>query len=177
MKIQGKEIIAGDNKVVCRKTDTAFASPFSRATLLPGETLESFVEIDKADIPSEELREAIEAKIAEIDAYDKSSAVNQFYLNDIPCWLDRDTRVSLMNSTNIVKASGQESTVLWLNGQVLTIPCDTAIALLGQLEIYALACYNRTAEHKANVSNLTNVNSVKAYDHTTGYPEKLNLKF
>lgn len=127
--------------------------------------------------PEQQLAEAKDAKIAEITAYDKSDAVNQFYLNGTPCWLDRDTRVSLMNSTTITRDAGQENTVLWLNGKPLTIPCDTAIELLSRLEMYALKCYNKTAEHKANVQALTTAEQVKAYDYTTGYPEKLQLKF
>ena len=59
---------------------------------------------------------AKKAKIAEIIAYDTSSSVNGFMLNGLLVWLDKATRVGLMNSTTIAKAAGQETTTLWLGG-------------------------------------------------------------
>ena len=47
--------------------------------------------------------------------------------------------------------------------------------MLSALELYALACYNVTAEHKVAVENLTSLEEVKSYDYTTGYPEKLSF--
>lgn len=90
-------------------------------------------------------------------------------------WLDKDTRVGLMNSINIEKAAGRETTTLWLNNINLTIECDMAIQMLSALELYALACYNKTAEHKNTISNLETIQEVNDYDYTIGYPEKLNL--
>lgn len=113
--------------------------------------------------------------LAKIDAYDTSSEVNSFSLNGLPVWLDKDTRVGLMNSTQIEKAAGHETTTLWLGSVNLVINCDLAIQLLSALELYALECYNKTAEHKANVGKLTSIEEVEAYDYTTGYPDKLNL--
>lgn len=113
--------------------------------------------------------------LAKIDAYDTSSDVNSFSLNGLPVWLDKDTRVGLMNSTQIEKAAGHETTTLWLGSVSLVINCDLAIQLLSALELYALECYNKTAEHKANVRKLTSIEEVEAYDYTTGYPDKLNL--
>lgn len=114
-------------------------------------------------------------KINEITQYDVSPNVNSFKLNGMDVWLDKDTRVGLMNSTQIEKAAGHETTTLWLGTISLTIECDIAIQLLSALELYALACYNKTAEHKATVENLETIQEVKDYDYTQGYPEKLNL--
>jgi hypothetical protein len=47
--------------------------------------------------------------------------------------------------------------------------------MLSQLELYALSCFNKTAEHKAMVQSLESVEEVESYDYKTGYPEKLNL--
>ena len=113
--------------------------------------------------------------LAKIDAYDTSSEVNSFNLNGLPVWLDKETRVGLMNSTQIEKAAGHETTTLWLGSVSLVINCDLAIQMLSALELYALECYNKTAEHKANVGKLTSIEEVEAYDYTTGYPDKLNL--
>ena len=83
-----------------------------------------------------------------ITAHDTSSSVNGFILN---------------------------GTTVWFDGTSLTIPCDTAIEMLSALEMYALQCFNTTAQHKANIAAMTTVDDVTAYDYTTGYPEKIEL--
>ena len=57
-----------------------------------------------------------------------------------------------MNSINIEKNAGKEESVLWLNGICIVVNCDAAVQMLSSLELYALACYNKTAEHKLAVS-------------------------
>lgn len=122
------------------------------------------------------LEEAKEMLLAEIDAYDKSSAVNGFALNGAVVWLDKATRVGLMNSTSITKAMGQPTTTLWLGESKMEVPCDTAIQLLSALEMYALECFNVTAAHKKAVSELTSIEDVEKYDITAGYPAQLRME-
>lgn len=121
------------------------------------------------------LEEAKTEKIAEITAYDTSSSVNGFLLNGVLEWLDKATRVGLMNSTNIAKAAGQKTTTLWLGGAKFVIDCDEAIRLLSALEMYALECFNVTASHKAAVGWLMSLEEVEAYDYKTGYPKMLEM--
>lgn len=121
------------------------------------------------------LEEAKEMLLAEIDAYDTSSAVNGFMLNGLLVWLDKATRVGLMNSTTIAKAAGQETTTLWLKGIKLVVDCDKAIQLLSALEMYALECFNVTASHKAAVSELKSIEEVEVYDYKAGYPKMLEM--
>ena len=122
------------------------------------------------------LEEAKEMLLAEIDAYDKSSAVNGFALNGAVVRLDKATRVGLMNSTSITKAMGQPTTTLWLGESKMEVPCDTAIQLLSALEMYALECFNVTAAHKKAVSELTTIEEVEKYDITAGYPAQLRME-
>lgn len=112
-------------------------------------------------------------KLNELIVFDKSKDVNSFFVGDIQAWIDRDTRVSLMNSTQILKNAGRENTVLWLNGNAFSINCESLIQMLSALEIYALQCYNVTEQHKANINSLKDIEEIKSYDFTTGYPEKL----
>ena len=114
--------------------------------------------------------------LAEITAYDSSSSVNAFMLNGIQVWLDKATRVGLMNSTSIAKNMGQEKTSLWLGSYQLEVDCDKAIQLLSALEMYALECFNVTAAHKKAVSELDNIEAVLTYDYKSGYPEKLKME-
>ena len=113
--------------------------------------------------------------LAEIDKYDTSSAVNGFILNGQRVWLDKATRVGLMNSTTIAKAMGQPTTTLWLGDAKLVVECDKAIQLLSALEMYALECFNVTAAHKKAVAEMSTVESVLEYDYTAGYPKMLEM--
>ena len=121
------------------------------------------------------LKQAKADKIAEIVAYDTSDKVNGFILNGLLVWLDKATRVGLMNSTTIAKAAGQQTTTLWLGGLKLVVDCDKAIQLLSALEMYALECFNVTASHKQAVSELTTIEEVEAYDYKSDYPKMLEM--
>lgn len=114
--------------------------------------------------------------LAYIEKYDASSSVNSFLLNGMEVWLDKATRVGLMNSTAIAKNMGQEKTNLWLGSYQLEVDCDKAIQLLSALEMYALECFNVTAAHKKAVSELDNIEAVLTYDYKSGYPEKLKME-
>ena len=114
--------------------------------------------------------------LKKIEAYDTSPAVNGFSLNGAVVWLDKATRVGLMNSTSITKAMGQPTTTLWLGESKMEVPCDTAIQLLSALEMYALECFNVTAAHKKAVSELTSIEEVEKYDITAGYPAQLKME-
>lgn len=122
------------------------------------------------------IEEAKGMLLAEIEAYDTSPAVNGFSLNNTVVWLDKATRVGLMNSTSITKAMGQATTTLWLGESKMEVPCDTAIQLLSALEMYALECFNVTAAHKKAVSELTTIEEVEKYDITAGYPAQLKME-
>lgn len=139
------------------------------------EVMAAFEEF-KAKLAASELATAKAQKIAEIDAYDTSSAVNGFSLNGATVWLDKSTRVGLMNSTTITKAMGQPTTTLWLGESKMEVPCDTAIQLLSALEMYALECFNVTAAHKKTASELKTIEEVEKYDITAGYPAQLKME-
>ena len=113
------------------------------------------------------------AKVNEIAVYDGSDAVNSFTLGGKRMWLDKDTRVGLVNSITIEQAVGKETTVLWYDTVKYVIPIPLALQMLAALELYALECYNVTQEHLAVVMGLATKEEVGAYDYTSGYPEKL----
>ena len=139
-----------------------------------GEIQKAFAEFS-VKMDALKLKQAKVDKIAEIAAYDTSSSVNGFMLNGLLVWLDKATRVGLMNSTTIAKAAGQKTTTLWLGGLKLVVDCDKAIQLLSALEMYALECFNVTASHKQAVSELTTIEEVEAYDYKADYPKMLEM--
>lgn len=120
---------------------------------------------------------AKKAKIAEITAYDKSSAVNSFFLNDKQRWLDVNLRRSLSYSTNILKEDGEKTVDIWFDTECETMDIDNALYMLKELEVYAKQTNNVTHHHKAEVMDLTSIEGVEAYDVTKGYPEKLVFSF
>lgn len=110
--------------------------------------------------------------IEEITDYDKSDNVNTFYYKGEQTWLDKTTRIGLVNSTTLLKNSGEETAPLWLNNKLFTLPCDEILSLLNKLELYTIKCTNVTNQHKANVLALT---SIQDYDYTVDYPLKLQF--
>lgn len=110
-------------------------------------------------------------KVAAIKAHDTSSAVNSFYYGDVEYWLDRDTRVSVRSTAEIMKEMGRETMTLWLGDVNVTLSPAEVLQMLAILEVYALECYNTTAEHISTVNALATIEEVEAYDYKTGYPE------
>jgi hypothetical protein len=130
------------------------------------------------------LEEAKEILLAEIDAYDKSSAVNGFYLNgmlipwskDDPSSPNVDKRMGLRQNIADKVALDEENISIWMKGMSFTMPCAQAEMLMRSIENYAYECFNVTAAHKAAVSELTSIEEVEKYDITAGYPAQLKME-
>lgn len=150
-----------------RLTDsqTAFAKEHPTASVA-----EILAEAVTVHIPT--LDEVKRDKLRAIAEYDISPEVNSFTLGGQSMWLPKADRVGLANSIAIEETEGREVTNLWFGGVKYTIPIAAAKVMLRKLELYALDCYNVTEAHKAAVAALTDVQSVEAYDHTAGYPDK-----
>lgn len=135
------------------------------------------VRLETGGMTSEAVLTAAAQKMVleQIDKYDTSPSVNGFMLNGLRVWLNKDTRVGLMNSTQIAKAMGKTTTTLWFGGMQIEVECDKAIQLLSALEMYALECFNVTAAHKKAVAEMSTVEEVLAYDYTAGYPKILEM--
>lgn len=131
--------------------------------------------VEPAPTPEELLARAKAAKVDAIEAYDVSDAVSGFTYKGVEMWLDKATRTGLLMRFTAEQAMGRTETTLWLGEQSFTLPLADAFALLYVLEVYASGCYDRTAAHKAAVDALETVEAVEAYDHTAGYPEKIEL--
>lgn len=112
-------------------------------------------------------------KIAAITTYDKSPAVNSFSLGGNPMWLPLEERKSMRQSLIALKAEGIETFTYWLGLTPITMPVAQFETIMDKVEVYALQCFNVTAQHKAEVMALTTLAEVAQYDITAGYPEKL----
>ncbi|WP_297071342.1 DUF4376 domain-containing protein [uncultured Duncaniella sp.] len=116
-----------------------------------------------------------EAKLKEIEAYDSSLAVNSFSLDGMDVWLDFELRSKLRSRLPVEEAAGRDTTTLWLGTHSFTLPVKLASALLARIELYAADCFDVTSAHKAAVEALDTREAIEAYDHTTGYPERLTV--
>lgn len=127
--------------------------------------------------PTEEelLLEAKATKKRSIERYDSSSNVNQFFISDMPVWLDKETRTGLMLRFQAEQAMGNENTTLWYNGTQFPLTLESAVQMLYALEVYASQCYDNTQYHMASVDALETIDEVNAYNYSTGYPEKLRF--
>lgn len=65
-------------------------------------------------VPTDEqiLAKAKIDKKADINSYDSSSAVNEFYIQDVPVWLDKATRAGLKLRFEAEIATGKTETAL-----------------------------------------------------------------
>lgn len=121
------------------------------------------------------LKSAKKEILAEITAYDASDAVNVFTINGKKAWLDKATRVGLQNSVAILKKSGRDNVLLWVEDDSIETTCDNVLQFLTELEIYAVGCFNATETHKRSVSELDDIGEVLDYDYKSGYPEPLDI--
>jgi hypothetical protein len=128
-------------------------------------------------VPTEEqiLANARRDKKNDINSYDGSSAVNEFYIQDIPVWLDKATRAGLKLRFEAEIAMGKTETALWYNNMQFPLELNLAMQMLYAIEIYASECYDNTQLHLANIDKIEALDAVLEYDYTVGYPEKLRF--
>ena len=114
-------------------------------------------------------------KLDELRLFDSSEAVNQFSINGVFGWLNKNTRVGLMNSISIERETGRSETSIWLGDTQFILSIEKAINMLQQIELYALACYNVSQRHINSINQLYTKEEIEAYNFKTGYPGKLSF--
>lgn len=114
-------------------------------------------------------------KLDELRLFDSSEAVNQFSINGVFGWLNKNTRVGLMNSISIERETGRSETSIWLGDTQFILSIEKTINMLQQIELYALACYNVTQRHINSINQLYTKEEIEAYNFKTGYPGKLSF--
>lgn len=110
-----------------------------------------------------------------INNYDSSSEVNQFYINNSPIWLDKNTRAGLKLRFESELASRKTDTILWYNGTSFNLQLDKAIQMLYAIELYASECYDNTQKHLANIDSISSIEEIINYNYKINYPQKLNF--
>lgn len=113
--------------------------------------------------------------LSAISTYDASDSVNTLVVNGQRGWLDKATRVGLMNGVGVAKACGMERMSLWIDGREYVMDVARLEELLVKVEVYAMACYNVTAGHRRAVAGLTTLEAVLGYDFKAGYPQMVSV--
>jgi len=138
------------------------------------------LELEKLGIgeaPYDALGQAKRQKIAELEAYDISDAVNSFDIvyngATITDWLTPDKRANYKNSLDSAEILGMDVVHPVFGGIQFELSVAMAKTSLAKVQIYADQCYIATESHKAAINALETVEAVEGYDYTTGYPAKL----
>lgn len=131
---------------------------------------------EKVEVPENKLQQAIDAKVAEILAYNESDAVNSFLLDGVVKWVVLNKRFVIQHDIRLDIEEGKENSEIWLDGHKLVLNSKVALQLINAIERYAYEAHNATQAHIFAVKHLASVEEVEKYDHTTNYPQKLNLK-
>lgn len=120
--------------------------------------------------------DALNRKLDEITAYDKSPAVNGFTIDGYEMWLEYDERVRIITRIESEESEGRTDTTLWKGTMCFAMPIALARTLIRKLEVYAADCFDNTARHKAAVEALMesaeNADAIENFDITEGYPAK-----
>ena len=167
--INGFNAIRTRKQIVLNKTKMNIFNPTEEMILDDGWVEYVYIEHEKT------IEEYKNEKINEIKSYDESSLVNEFYIQGIPVWLDKTTRVGLKLRFESEIAMGKTETSLWYNDIQFPLPLENAMQMLFAIELYASACYDNTHYHISQVNVLENIEDIKNYDYTIGYPEKLQF--
>lgn len=115
------------------------------------------------------------AKLGELAAYDKSSAVNEFFVNGIGTWFEPAERSNYSSSINSAKLLGMETLTFYIGSVALTVPTAQAEQMLAAVQLYADQCFIVTKQHENTIGTLDSVEAIESYDFKTGYPEKLTF--
>lgn len=135
-----------------------------------------FAEWHEPEPTQEELLQRAKAnKIAELEAYDASEAVNSFTIGGVSMWLDAPTRQQLRISLDACYSLGRETVSKWFNGVEYAFPINVWYQMLTALEVYAADALNVTESHRAAINDLDTIEAVEEYDFTTDYPSKLSF--
>lgn len=159
------------NQIIIIKDDMQIINPTEAMILADG-----WIEyIEPEETEEQKLSKAIGYKQIDIEEYDTSPEINEFYVSDRPMWLDKATRAGLLLRFQAEQAQGITDTILWYDGQQFPLKVDQAIQMLYAIELYASACYDNTQRHLASIQALQTIEEIESYDYKAGYPEKLRF--
>ena len=121
-------------------------------------------------LPIETLKEV---KLKELVDYDTSDNVNDFNVNGVNAWFDKDTRAALSTSIESALLLGESEITFVINDNEFSIDIQSAKQMLAAVQRYADKCFLVTEAHKRAIKGLTE--AIVNYDFKTGYPTKVTF--
>ena len=131
--------------------------------------------VEPTPTPEELLQRAKNAKIAELEAYDASEAVNAFTIGGVSMWLSVGERQQIATQISASEAVGRTEMTRWFGGTAFIFPLNRWRQMLVALEVYAGDAINVTESHRAAINDLDTIEAVEGYDYSIGYPLKLSF--
>lgn len=110
---------------------------------------------------------------AKINAYDKSRHVEGFTIGGTHLWLDSSLRGKVKENLETCEWYKETETILRFEGMSFPMPVSVAWQMYYAVLAYARDAWNVTEDHLAFVNSTDDVEAIKAYDYTSGYPQKL----
>lgn len=105
--------------------------------------------------------------------YDSSDEVNEFTINGITGWLNKQTRLGIINDINILEEQGESKYTLWIGQTPIEMKLNDIRDFINKIEVYAMACYANTQTKINEINNIKVQKDLFTYDITTGYPSKV----
>lgn len=169
--IDGETVIKTADEITIKCNGFILTSPSHGDILNNGWELYS---VEDEDV-LQDLENCKKNKIKEIQDYDTSDAVNIFYVNDIPMWLDKATRVGLRLRFETEIDRGLTETTLWYNDIPFKLKLEQALEMLHSIELYASKCYDTTQFNIYNVKQMTTLEVINNFPFKDAYPK--NIQF
>lgn len=138
-----------------------------------------------------------------IDLYDMSSEVSNFVIGGFNMWLDKGTRTGLALTITTLKSNIEQliraeatgkteneilaeiatkiettTTRLWSYStppEPFDLPISKLQMMLGVLETYAKATFDKTQEHKRALYEITSIDELLVYNFRDGYPNVITF--
>lgn len=119
-------------------------------------------------------------RIAQINAHDSSNEVNHFTIKGITGWLDKNTRVALVNMYQLhQKLEGVSLPALWVDGNKIEFESvEDALKALAKIEVYASQCYAATQELLCIIKQFMEARQlleIQTFEYRSHYPPAITL--
>lgn len=122
------------------------------------------------------VEEARKLKLAELDNYNKSAAVDSFTVGGKEMWLTVAERQQIATQINANEAAGRLYMTKWFDGIPYSFSIEEWKQMLIALEVYAGDALNTTETHRRVIkTQLKTVEEIQNYDYTQDYPGRLSF--
>lgn len=101
--------------------------------------------------------------------------IEKFTLDNTEVWLDQQDRIKYMYIFNVEEASGRVVTNIKIQGIKYKMTTENARQLLYQVELYSIDCQNVLETKLQELESSNDLEFIKNYDITVGYPQKLQF--